>query len=83
MEIHYAFLQHSCLHTGGAGEKTAAFAFNCVHVVIATPTSSKPELQVYVAVSPTEEPVNVTMPFEMLGGTGHSAAEQVRLIIAG
>ena len=67
---------YSRLHTGGSGENAAKFTSTSVHVVVALPTSSKPVLQVYVAVSPTKLPVNVTMPLTMSAGSEHSAAEQ-------
>ena len=38
----------------------------CVQVVTGWPMSSNPVLQVYVAVSPTEFPVDVTSPLPML-----------------
>ena len=69
-------MQHSRLHTGAAGENAAEFTSTCVHVTDAFPMSSKPESQVYVAVSPTEFPVNVTVPFTMSGGSRHRAVEQ-------
>ena len=40
------FMQYSRLHTGGAGKNVAEFTSTGVHVAIALPTSSKPELQV-------------------------------------
>ena len=67
---------HSRLHTGAAGENVIEFASTCVHVTDAFPMSSKPESQVYVAVSPMEFPVNVTVPFTMSGGSRHRAVEQ-------
>ena len=69
-------MQHSRLHTGAAGENAAEFTSTCVHVTDAFPMSSKPGSQVYVAVSPTEFPVNVTVPFTMSGGSRHRAVEQ-------
>ena len=39
------FLQYSRLHKGGVGVNTAEFASTCVHVVVVTPTNSKPESQ--------------------------------------
>ena len=37
---------YSRLHSGGAGENAAVFTLSSVHVVVAIPISSKPELQV-------------------------------------
>ena len=49
----------------------------CVQVVTACPISSNPVLQVYVAVSPTELPVNVTSsPLPGLLGLEHRAEKQ-------
>ena len=72
------FMKYSRLHSGGGtAENVAEFPSTAaVHVVIGSPISSKPELQVWVAVSPSELPVNVLMPFTMGGGSGHSTAEQ-------
>ena len=69
-------MQHSRLHTGAAGVNAAEFTSTCVHVTDAFPMSSKPESQVYVAVSPTEFPVNVTVPFTISSGSGHRAVER-------
>ena len=62
------------LHTGRSGENAAEFTSTRVHVAVALPTSSKPMLQVWVAVSSTELPVNVTTPLTGSTGSGHSAA---------
>ena len=70
------FMQHSRLHTGAAGVNAAEFTSTCVHVMGAFPTSSKPGSQVYVAVSPTVFPVNVTVPFITSGGSVHRAVEK-------
>ena len=69
-------MEYSRLHTGGAGVKSVALSV--VHVKIALPISSKPELQVYVAASPTEFPVSVTMPFAMSAGSGHRTRAAVQ-----
>ena len=69
-------MQHSRLHTGAAGENVAEFTSTCVHVTDAFPMTSKRGSQVYVAVSPMEFPVNVTVPFTMSGGSRHRAVEQ-------
>ena len=63
------------MHTGAAGENAAEFTSTCVHIMDAFPISSKFKLQVHVAVSPTELPVNVIMPLTMSAGSEHSAAE--------
>ena len=68
-------MQYSRLHTGAAEENVAEFTSTCMQVVDAFPISSKPELQVYAAVSPTELPVNITMPLIMSAGSGHRAAK--------
>ena len=39
-------MQYSRLHSGGAGENAAELASTCVHVAVALPISTKPELQV-------------------------------------
>ena len=39
------FMQYARLQTGGCGENAAEVAFTSVHVVVAAPTNSKPELQ--------------------------------------
>ena len=65
---------YSRLHTGGAGENAAELPFTCMHVKVTLPINSKPELQVWVAVSLTELPVNVTMPFAMSAGSRHRAS---------
>ena len=49
-----------------------------MHVTDAFPMSSKPESQVYVAVSPTEFLVNVAVPFTISSGSGHRAVERER-----
>ena len=64
------------LHTGGTGENTAEFTSTSVHTAAVLPTGSKPILQLYVAVSLTEFPVNVTMPFTGSTGSGHSAVQR-------
>ena len=48
-----------------------------VQVVIARPTSSNPVLQVYVAVSPTELPADVTSPLLTLLALAQSAEKRV------
>ena len=54
---------------GSGGENEALFISTAgVQVATASPTSSNPETQVYVAVSPTELPVDVTAP--LLGAVG-------------
>ena len=68
------FICNLRLHTGGTGENAAVSAFTCVHVAIALPTSSKPMLQLWVAVLLTEFPVNVTIPLKGSTGPGHRAA---------
>ena len=68
--------QYSRLHTGAAGKNAAEFTSTCVHITDVFPSSSKPGSQVYVAVSPTEFPVNVTVPFTMSGGPRHRAVEK-------
>ena len=40
-----SFPKYSRLHKGGAGVNTAEFVSTCVHVVVVTPTNSKPESQ--------------------------------------
>ena len=67
---------YSRLHTGAVGENAAEFTSTCVHVADTFPISSKPMLQVYVAESPTEVPVNVLIPFTRSAGSGHNAVEQ-------
>ena len=64
------------MQSGDAGENAAEFTSTCVHVTDAFPMSSKPGSQVYVAVSPTVLPMNVTVPFTMPSGSGHRAVEQ-------
>ena len=39
------FMHYSRLQTGGCGENSAEFSFTAVHVVVAPPSNSKPELQ--------------------------------------
>ena len=72
------FMKYSRLHSGGGtAENVAEFPSTAaVHVVIESPISSKSGLQVWVVVSPTDFPVSVLMPFTMVGGSSHSAAEQ-------
>ena len=60
--------------TGGAGENEALFPA-CLHVATLEPISSNPVLQVYVAVSPTELPVEVTLPLLGLLGLEHIAEQ--------
>ena len=74
--ILFTIMQYSRLHTGAAEANVAMFISTCMQVVNVFPISSKPKLQLYVAVSPTELPVNVIMPFTMSAGSGHRAAEQ-------
>ena len=69
-------MQYSRLQNGVCGENSAEFESSCVHVVVALPINSKPELQVYVAVPPTELFVNVTKPLLISSGSEHSAAEE-------
>ena len=64
------------LHTGGTGENAAEFASTSVHIAVPLPTSSKPTLQLYVAVSLTEIPVNVSIPFTGSTGSGHSTVQR-------
>ena len=64
------------LHIGGTGENAAEFASTSVHKAVSLPTSSKPTLQLYVAVSLTEIPVNVTIPFTGSNGPGHSTVQR-------
>ncbi len=49
-QVHVAtlvtFRQYLRLQNGGAGENAAEFAFTSVHVVVAPPINSSPELQV-------------------------------------
>ena len=47
----------------------------CVQVATACPMSSNPVLQVYVAVSPTELPVEETLPLPGLLGLEHRAEQ--------
>ena len=70
------FMHYLRLHTGDTGENAAVFTSSCVHVAVALPTSSKPMLQLWVAVSSTEFPVNVTIPLTGSTGSGHSAAQK-------
>ena len=44
--------------------------------MVVFPISSKPKLQVYIAMSPIELPLNVTVPLSMTTGSSHSAAKQ-------
>ena len=67
---------HLRLQTGGTGENAAELTFTCVHVKVALPTSSKPVLQLEVAVSSTEFPVKVIIPFIGSTGSGHSATQK-------
>ena len=53
-------------------------SMDCVQVVTARPMSSNPVLQVYVAVSPTELPVEVTCPLPMLLARVQSAEKDVK-----
>ena len=48
-----------------------------VQVAMASPISSNPVLQVYVAVSPTELPVEVTCPLPMLLACVQSAKKKL------
>ena len=44
-KAHVSFLKYSRLQKGGARVNDAEFASTCVHVVVVTPTNSKPESQ--------------------------------------
>lgn len=56
---------HSRWQTGG--ENSALSSSICVQLTVALPMSSKPESQLYIAVSPMELPVNVTIPSSIVG----------------
>ena len=73
------FMQYLRLHTGGAGENSAEFASTCVHIAVELPTSSKLMLQLYVALSSTEFPLNVTIPLIGSTGSGHSAVKKINV----
>jgi hypothetical protein len=70
--MHYSRLQKGA----SCGENIAKFTSTSVHVLVAFPINSKPDIQVYVAVSSMELPVNDIKPLLMTTGLGHCAAEQ-------
>ena len=76
--MQYIFRKYSRQHIGGgtAGNDAEFPPASSVHVVAGSLISSKPKLQVYVAVSFTEFPVNVTVAFARGGELRHSAAEE-------
>ena len=76
VEINNEHVNHLPRQTGTVGVKLALFpSVACVQVATARPMSSNPVLQVYVAVSPTELPADVTSPLLGLLGLEHRAAE--------
>ena len=77
-------MKYSRLHSGGGiAGYSAEFALICVHIVVESPISSKPVLQVYIAVLLTELPPNVLMPFTIAGGSEHSAASRINVTAKG
>lgn len=61
----------------GEAGSNEALLISCTHVATASPISSKPELQVYEAVSPIELPLNVTTPLSGSVGLRHKAKNEV------
>ena len=72
-------LAHIHWQVGGAGWNEALFPpASSVQVAVASPVSSNPESQVYVAVSPTSLPLNDIPPLAGATGSGHFTGAVVR-----